>query len=372
MLDSQVKHAVLVPVRPFALNPRLARVFWPFPINRPEGHFGMHSNNLSARAVFLLAILTPLILLATIVAVMGQAPPNFPPPGAYVPIPNYTGVGAGAQFRHAINDRLSGAQRMAPAIATASFANLPTEQDGMLIYCVDGKLTAPCSGTGTGAWALGARSQWTCSSGALEANLNANGNRLINLANGSVAGDALDFGQPAGSDLSGSFPNPIVQTVLGGKIPLFSNQSSPPLMDAALPALGTASNVVVQGSSNFTLTKPSTVVSGHTMVAAYFSTITSAPTAPSGWTLIRLDTSCGIFGTMASYYKVAGASEPANYTWTLASGYHSAALIDVGVTSANPVDAISPPVCASGPTLAGLALGAQPERVLLFGAGSNN
>jgi len=372
MLDSQVKHVVLVPVRPFALSPRWARVLWPFPTNRPEGHFGMYSNNLSARAAVFLAIFIPLIVLGTIVAVMGQAPPNLPPPGAYVPIPNYTGVGAGAQFRHAINDRLSGAQRMAPAIATASFANLPAEQDGMLIYCVDCKLTAPCSGTGSGAWALGARGQWTCSNGSLEANLNANGNKLINLANGSAAGDALDFGQPAGSDLSGSFPNPIVQTVLGGKTPLFTNQSSPPLMDAAMPTLGTSTKVVVQGASNFTLSKPSTVVAGHTMVAAYFSTITGAATAPSGWTLIRSDTSCGIFGTMGSYYKVAGASEPASYTWTLASGYHSAAMVDVGVTAANPVDAISPAVCAAGPTLAGLTLGAEPERVILFGGGSNN
>jgi hypothetical protein len=357
-----------------ATRVRSLRIAWPLANNRPAGQLQhMHLNKASVRLV-LLAISIPLMVLGTIVSVVGQAPPNLPPPGAYVPIPNYSGVGAGLLFRGAINDRFSGAQRMAPAIATASFANLPIEQDGMLIYCTDCKLTSPCAGTGTGAWALGARGQWTCANGALEANLNANGNKIANLANGTVGGDALDFGQPAGYDLSGPFPNPIVQTVLGGKTPVYLTESNPVLNDSVLPVFGAATNVVVQGAANFTLNKPSTVVSGHTMIMGYFSNDTAAPTPPSGWMLIRSDTACGIYGTMGSYYKVAGSSEPSTYTWTISGGsnYHSAALIDVGVTAANPVDVISPATCASGPTLAGLTLGAQPEKVLIFGGGSNN
>jgi Pectate lyase superfamily protein len=333
----------------------------------------MYLKKISVRIV-VLVISIPLVVLGTIVSVVGQAPPNLPPPGAYVPIPNFTGVGAGSLFRKAINDRFSGAQRMAPAIATTSFANLPAELDGTLIYCADCKLTSPCAGSGTGAWALGARGQWSCASGALEANLNANGNKMTNLANGTVGGDTLAFGQPAGSDLSGSLPNPIVQTVLGGKTPVYANQSNPMLADSTLGVVGGSTKVIVQGSANFTLNKPSTVVSGHTMIVGYFSNDTAAPTPPSGWTLIRSDTACGIFGTMGSYYKVAGSSEPGTYTWTINGGnnYHSAALIDVGVTATNPVDVISPAVCAAGPTLAGLTLGAQPEKVVIFGGGSNN
>jgi hypothetical protein len=83
----------------------------------------MHLNKASVRLV-VLAISIPLMVLCTIVRVVGQAPPNQPPPGAYVPIPNYSGVGAGLLFRRAINDRFSGTQRIAPAIAAASFANL--------------------------------------------------------------------------------------------------------------------------------------------------------------------------------------------------------------------------------------------------------
>ena len=56
--------------------------------------------------------LTPWVLLA--IGVHAQAPPNLPPPGAYLPIPNFAGVGAGLQFRQAINDRFSGAQTIAP------------------------------------------------------------------------------------------------------------------------------------------------------------------------------------------------------------------------------------------------------------------
>jgi len=53
---------------------------------------------------------------------------NLPPPGAYQPIPNFTGVGAGLQFREAINDRFSGAQAIAPSIASTAFANLPPDE----------------------------------------------------------------------------------------------------------------------------------------------------------------------------------------------------------------------------------------------------
>ena len=327
----------------------------------------MYLNKASVRLV-ILVISIPLVVLGTIAKVVGQAPPNLPPPGAYQPIPNFTGVGAGLLFRGAINDRFSGVQRMAPAIATASFANLPVEQDGMLIYCVDCKLTSPCAGIGTGAWALGARGHWSCSNGVLEANLNANGNKLTNLTNGTVGGDTLVFGQPAGSDLSGSFPNPIVQTVLGGKTPVYSNQSNPILNDSVLPVIGVATKVQVNGGANITLNKPSTVVPGHTMVMGYFSQNSAAPTPPSGWTLIRSDT-CG--GAMGSYYKVAGSSEPSSYTWTLGSSYSAAALIDVGVTAANPVDVISPAVCGGTPALSGLSISGQPENVIMFGAGVN-
>jgi hypothetical protein len=145
---------------------------------------------------------------------------NIPPPGAYQPIPNFTGVGAGLQFREAINNRLSGTQPILPMVVAPSFANLPAEQDGVILYCNDCKRTTPCGNGGEGAWALGTRGQWSCTINTLESSLNANGNKVTSLANGTVTGDALSFGQTSGGDLGGSLPNPVVSTVLGGQVPV--------------------------------------------------------------------------------------------------------------------------------------------------------
>ena len=98
--------------------------------------------------------------------------------------------------------------------------------------------------------------------------------------------------------------------------------------------------------------------------------LVGAPSAPpTGWALIRAD-SCNS-GTFFSYYKVAGNSEPSTYTWTLASSYNAAAIVDAGVTAPNPVDVISAPVCGSAPTIAGLTISNQAENVITIGAGTN-
>lgn len=97
----------------------------------------------------------------------------------YQPIPNFTGIGAGFNFRQAINQRFSGATPIAPRIVGLSFANLPAEQDGLLLWCKDCHATSPCSAGGAGAWAMGARGAWTCAAGALEQDLNANGHNIV-------------------------------------------------------------------------------------------------------------------------------------------------------------------------------------------------
>ncbi|HMD27737.1 MAG TPA: glycosyl hydrolase family 28-related protein, partial [Steroidobacteraceae bacterium] len=315
----------------------------------------------------MLAISGPLAMLVTVASVTAR---NLPAPGAYQAIPNFTGVGAVLQFRQTINDGFSGAQRVAPAIATVSFANLPLEQDGTILYCQDCKISSPCVGTGTGAWALGAHGQWSCASGPLEASLNANGNKLTNLANGTVSGDALDFGQSAGSDLSGTLPNPIVQTVLGSRRPHYRSEPNASLNDSALSTIGAATTAIGQPAANMTLNKPSTVVSGNTMIMAYYAQSASAPTPPPGWTLIRSDSCAG--GALGSYYKVADGREPSSYTWTSPTAYYAAALIDVGVTAADPVDKISPTTCGPTPSVSGLTTTNQAENVVIFGAAVNS
>src|ERR1700758_1110799 len=87
----------------------------------------------SAFSVFV-GLSLPAFALVT-VFVSSVSAQNLPPPGAYQPIPNFTGVGAGLQFREAINDRLSAAQPILPMVVAPSFANLPAEQDGVILYC---------------------------------------------------------------------------------------------------------------------------------------------------------------------------------------------------------------------------------------------
>src|SRR5512146_3371629 len=97
----------------------------------------------------------------------------------YQPIPNFTGIGAGFNFRQAINQRFSGAQAIAPQIVGLTFANLPAEQDGLLLWCKDCQAASPCSAGGAGAWAMGSRGAWACAAGALEQDLNANGHSIL-------------------------------------------------------------------------------------------------------------------------------------------------------------------------------------------------
>src|SRR4029078_12698574 len=63
-------------------------------------------------------------------------------------------------------------------------------------------------------------------------------------------------------------------------------------------------------------------------------------TAPAGWTLIRNDQS-GTTYQQSLYQRVAGASEPASYTWTLrpAAVASGGVLSFSGVDTPNPVDA---------------------------------
>lgn len=97
----------------------------------------------------------------------------------YQPIPNFTGIGAGFNFRQAINQHLSGAQPIAPQIVGLPFASLPGEQDGLLLWCKNCQATTPCSAGGAGAWAMGSRGAWECAASALEQDLNVNGHNII-------------------------------------------------------------------------------------------------------------------------------------------------------------------------------------------------
>ncbi len=89
---------------------------------------------------------------------------NLPPPGSYQPIPDFTGVGAGLQFREAINDRFSGAQPIAPTLVPVTAAQLVAMPaiDGGLLYCSNCQGNSSCSSGGTGSVAFGMGGDWNC------------------------------------------------------------------------------------------------------------------------------------------------------------------------------------------------------------------
>ena len=90
---------------------------------------------------------------------------------------------------------------------------------------------------------------------------------------------------------------------------------------SALPSGSAVTTAATYGSS-LALSRPATTASGDVLIASVYARLagSSTITPPSGWTLIRRDSSTSGYSslTQALYYKVAGSSEPTSYAWSLA------------------------------------------------------
>jgi hypothetical protein len=92
-------------------------------------------------------------------------------------------------------------------------------------------------------------------------------------------------------------------------------------------------------TSTVTVPKPAGTVAGDVLVSCIASNGTRVGTPPAGWTqlaAVSTGTSTRAFG----YYKVAGASEPASYSWTLNSSVANSGGIArySGVNASSPID----------------------------------
>jgi hypothetical protein len=99
-------------------------------------------------------------------------------------------------------------------------------------------------------------------------------------------------------------------------------------------------NASAQSQGSLTITKPTGTVQDDVMVANIYVVGTNPTiTAPSGWTLI-LSTLDGTTARLSTYYKVAGASEPASYQWTFsgASMTEGGIITFYGVITTSPID----------------------------------
>jgi hypothetical protein len=119
------------------------------------------------------------------------------------------------------------------------------------------------------------------------------------------------------------------------------------------------------GGTTLVINKPTGVAQGDVMLATVTATGTGTVTAPSGWTVVKSTTGTAL--RQATYYKVAGASEPASYSWSLGtSRAASGGIVDYsGVNQTAPVDASTTASGASGNAVAAsITTSAANDRVL--------
>jgi hypothetical protein len=114
---------------------------------------------------------------------------------------------------------------------------------------------------------------------------------------------------------------------------------APAPADAAIALVGATQAENGNGATTLGIAKPAGVVEGGVMVATVTAAGTGAVTTPSGWTVIK-----SVAGTtlrQVTYYKVAGSSEAASYSWSLGSSRAaSGGIVDYsGVNQTVPVDA---------------------------------
>ncbi len=140
------------------------------------------------------------------------------------------------------------------------------------------------------------------------------------------------------------------------------------VIDPTFKAVDTAGG----DASSITITKPAGVVEGDFMLAQILVEKGGVTfTAPADWTLLREDDSSSDALAQALFYRVAGASEPADYTFSFDQAAKVAGAIGLftDVDTANPVDAHSGQASSGGdptaPSITTTVAGTQ--LVALFG-----
>ncbi len=181
---------------------------------------------------------------------------------------------------------------------------------------------------------------------------------------------------PTATATSAATPTPPSTAIATPTAAATATATPPPATSTATPtATSTPSGAIVfvaQGAlsdlgqpvSNLTINLPAGVVSGNvllTQIVIADGLGTNVPTAPAGWFVIRHDTvnSGGNKLTTWLYYKVAGGSEPASYSWQFASQYAAGTMgAWRGASATSPIDqssgataGVGNPVSAAAPSL---------------------
>ena len=146
----------------------------------------------------------------------------------------------------------------------------------------------------------------------------------------------------------------------------------------ALPRAGTASLPIAfravasafTNSTSLAISGPASTVPNDVMLASIDARggTGTAITAPSGWTLVRRDNS-GTRLAKATYYKVAGASEPASYTWTFSPSVRASGGIVAysNVATTTPINVSGGQVNASSTTVTAPSITTTVANAMLVG-----
>jgi len=122
------------------------------------------------------------------------------------------------------------------------------------------------------------------------------------------------------------------------------------------------------GTNTYVVPKPAGLSANDVMVASLSANGANTMTPPSGWTLIAHTQGVSVVD-LWTYYRVAGASEPASYTWTASASATGVAGIAayVGVDPVSPLAGFSSAATSGGSNQAGApAITTSAQRVALL------
>src|SRR5918912_2548109 len=142
-------------------------------------------------------------------------------------------------------------------------------------------------------------------------------------------------------------PRPLVVALMVASLAGFVSSGSTPAFGAGATLMTVSSSTTSSASNSVSIAKPAGVAAGDLLLAAVDVRASGsvAISAPVGWSLIRRDSNSPGYAALseALYYRIAGSTEPASYSWSFGSAAAAASAIVSfrGADLTTPIDAHS-------------------------------
>ncbi|MFJ5697011.1 PKD domain-containing protein [Arthrobacter sp. NPDC093139] len=127
---------------------------------------------------------------------------------------------------------------------------------------------------------------------------------------------------------------------IASTINIGSTPPPPPPPSGTVTAVSSTTASATTATTAVTLTRPSGTTAGDVLVASFTADKNPTAAVPAGWTAIVNGLSISSGARVFAYYRVAGASEPPTYTWTLSTAVKWGAGVTAyrGVNNTTPLD----------------------------------